>query len=1377
MPRVLKHLIAVLVVLIVAGCGGGGCSSGCAGCGVTPLADGFDPQNRIENAASVRLTDSGLAFLQQNLGAIAGPLVGGGGSGVLTFPVPATSGSQLGIDYDICPGGPDANGNPPKCIAEIDIGNAQLSLTTAGPHNLHVTGPLPIRLQQLPIDIVYFFIPDSATLVLNGNGACPNDAQTFAQIPLNVDISIETDADMAHSRFGYSRVKIQSVSIDQNALESSINFCGGGFSNFVLNALKGIVVDMLISPLIDTLQTQIEDQLCQKANPALSPTCPTGTTDVDGVCRYSDQSCASMLLGTDGHVELGQLLASLSPGTKGALDFVLAAGGSSPRPDGQGVWGDLNPINSGASLGMYGGVEPTPVSKCVPFSDIPLPTAIPMPDELLENTVPNWPAGVDGPHVGLALSERFTNYALSGLYNSGLLCIGVSTESVALLNSGTIGLLASSMKDLGLQHEGQQIALIVRPQSPPQVTFGNGTDIATDPLIRVKMPNASFDFYIWSLDRFIRFMTATFDLDIPVNLTVTPDGLVPVIDTIGVENGKVTNSELLREDPQTLADSLGSLIGSQVGAAVGGGLAPIDLNSSLASLGLTLIIPETVEGQGSPGLRKLTKDTDNYLGIFASLGVATAVNSVPQSETSATLTGKTVDEAGLTFSTITKKNAPIAHLHVGSSLDDGTQAVEWQYRVDQGTWHSWTRNRFLDIQDDWLRIQGRHVISVRSRVVGQSMSIDRTPSQVEVVIDRTAPSVKLAQAEDGSVRLDVTDAVDQDATLVRTRIDGGNWSEWIPASDVADLAIGEGSEIEIEAKDGEGNVASTQQALIRGKAVPGAASGCGCSVPGGDQRGGKAGWLAGIALLGVFGRLVRRRKSPAPAAPEGEGSAPPKAAARRSRGARTALGAAALVAVSGAWSGCSCSDETTPVTAGSGTYDCKEPECISLTPGLIGAYTSVAVTGTTIWVAGYSEADWTSDYTWGDLVVGKWNGTAVDWVAVDGVPTDPPPDEKLYDKNGFRGGQTEPGDDVGLWTSIAIDGAGNPAVAYYDRTNKALKFAHFDGTSWTIEAVERNAGSDIGRYAKLSYVGSTAVIAYLVIEPGMSGAVTSKVRVATNTGSSWTFEDAVVDTNTPCRKAYCSSGTECVKETGRCTDTVTGCTPECASGTACVDQGGTPACVDIFDKSRIDSYPDAVGTYIATALDGKGGIGIAYYDRIHGNLGIASKAGGAWTTLIVDGQAADLTDTGDMGIGASLFIDSAGDWHLSYVDGYDETVRYVKVTGGTTVTSPEVADDGLGLGGTAFTDGHHIVGDDSKIVVTPGGEVHITYQDATAGKLRYAVGTPGAEQHTWTVKAVEQPGFAGAFSSEITVDGKVQLVNWWRVGGEVKGDVAIVSPP
>jgi hypothetical protein len=1396
MPRALKHLVAILFVLIVAGCGGGGCS-GCSGCGMTPLAGGFAAENRIENAGSVRLTQSGIQFLQDNLGTLAKGILGknGGNGGVLTFNVPTSSGKVAGfVGYSVCPDGPDPNGNPPKCVAEIDIGNAKLAISTADPHDIHITGPLPIRLRDLPVKLDFGFLGSTTIdVTLTGNNACPGDQADWDQIPLDVDISIEIDADPSHSRHGYSKVKVAKLNIDTSKLNNSIKICGNLLAD-ILDALKGLVVGQLTGPLVGTLQSQIDKQLCMKSNPAVDPPCPTGTSDVNGTCRYgnTDQAeCASIMLGTDGHIDLGKLLATISPGTKGGLDVLFAAGGELPSDNNPSItWGDLDPANNGATLGMYGGAQPMPISGCVRLSDIPLPTGIPIPAELYANTVDGWPQGLAGPHLGIAVSERFADYAMNGLYNSGLLCIGVSTETTAMLNSGTLGLLATSLKDLGIQREAQQIGLVIRPGAPPHVKFGNGTDPDKDPLIRVTMEKASFDFYIFSLDRFIRFMTATFDLDVPVNLDVTPAGLAPVIGTLGVNNGKVTNSELLKDDPASIAGALAAIIKGQVGQAIGGGIKPVDLSKQLASMGLTLTIPPSVKGKGSPGLRKLTKDKDNYLGIFATLGAAQQPYKIPPSRTMADVRGKQIDPAGLRLVTITPENVPSVALRLGSSLDDGSHEMEWQWKVDEGAWRPWTSARDVEVRDDWLRIQGKHVITVRSRVAGDTDSMDEDGVQVEVVVDAEPPAVQVGDLVDGKLSLRAFDRVSGDATEVRFRLDGGRWSEWRLASDAKLVDVGHAAKIAIEARDEEGNVGSTEQALIRGRApadAAAAASGCGCTVVGQERTPAARLWLLGLALLGAAVRLGKRgRRAPA---------------SRTERIVGHGLRGALVAAIAGSWAGCNCgstpdttpTDTTTTSGAGGQAPDggvcTTDNSCQQLNPGLIGSYSSAATAPDgSVWVAGYLEADWNDGNTnqWGDLVVGKYNGKTVDWQIVDGVPSDPPVDTTQYDPKGFRGGQTAPGDDVGLWTSIAVGSGGQPLVAYYDRTNKQLKLAAYDGSKWAVQKVESKSGSDIGRYSKLLLVNGVPTIAYLVIEPGQNGAVTSKVRVATAQSATpsegaWTYEDAVVDPTAPCRAQFCADGTACVIATKLCTKTLDdkACGGACSSGSACTDQGGGKGgCVKVYDKSRIDSYPDAVGDYISIAALPAGGFGIAYYDRPNGNLGIARKTGGKWTSMIVDGELPDKTDTGDVGIGTSLFVDSKGDWHLSYVDGYAETVKYVKVAQGTKVGTYEVPDDGLSIGGQKFTDGQHLVGDDSHVYVTPSGEVHITYQDATSGTLHYAVGAPAGDKHTWTVKAIPQQGlFAGAFSSIVQVNGAVQLMNWWRTGGtSIKGDVAFVSP-
>jgi hypothetical protein len=208
-------------------------------------------------------------------------------------------------------------------------------------------------------------------------------------------------------------MRIAGLTINENDIDDALRFCASGgilsvIGSAILNSIKGFIIPLLVDPLIGTLQEQIESQLCQQANPDLNPPCPTGTQDVDGVCRYgptSDDECASIVLGMDGNIDLGGFLASFSPGTTGGFDFLFAAGGHNVRDDGSGFhWGDLNPIGQGVTLGMYGGAEATPLSGCVTPAAVQLPTGIPIPDELVANTVADWPMGMAGPHSASAFS-------------------------------------------------------------------------------------------------------------------------------------------------------------------------------------------------------------------------------------------------------------------------------------------------------------------------------------------------------------------------------------------------------------------------------------------------------------------------------------------------------------------------------------------------------------------------------------------------------------------------------------------------------------------------------------------------------------------------------------------------------------------------------------------------------------------------------------------------------------------------------------------------------------------------------------------------------------------------------------------------------------
>ncbi len=860
MPRWLNHLLFVLVLVVFGGCAGS--CGGCSGCGVTPLPGGFAADKRVENASSVRLTDSGVQFLSQNLGTLAGQLVGSGtgSNGVVTFDVPTSTQNFTIASVTICKDGPKPNATPMECIAEVGLGQAKLTITTAAPHDIKVTGTLPVRLQKITTTLAGVYV------VLDDNGK-------FAPIPVDADISLETDLDPTHaSRKGYTKVKINTLSVDKNAIQTYLHFEGSGIGGAIVsaiaNALKGFIAGQLITPMTDSLKSTVEQQLCTKEDPATGVTCPSGTyPDSGGTCRYcspnaqgkcpdTSADCVGTAIGTEGNLDLESALASLSPGTKGGFDFLAAAGGEGKRDnDPSMTWGDLDPVAGGATLGMLGGAEPTPLAKCAPIATLTRPSGIPIPDELRANTVSGWTG--PGPHIGLALSERYLNYLLGSVYNSGALCLGIGSSTLgSMLNSDTLGLLMPSLKDLGRQRHKQPLALMVRPQNPPTVKIGNGTDLAKDPLLQVTMKDLLIDFYIWSSDRYVRAFSASFDVVVPVNLDVNDKSqLTPVVDKIDVQNPKLTNDPLLREDEAKSASALASIIAGQVGKSLGGAISPIDLSGQLAAYGIQLQIPPTVAGQGSPGLRLLTKGSDNFLGIFAAFAMAPGSTAPPlRSHTTVELVEKTVDPAGLVLPTITPEDRPKVEIRVGSSLDTGVQPIEYQYRLDRGFWHEWTRSRDIVIDAPSLSLQARHTVDVRSRVVGEPLTVDSGYATLGVVIDKSPPDIELADHVSGdALRIDVHDVVSPaSAVSVRWALDGAGYGAWKRASQLSSIDVGRASRIRVEAKDEEGNVATKQQGLIRGRQDPAlaAASACGCRVPGGDRSSDSGlGLLLGLGLL------------------------------------------------------------------------------------------------------------------------------------------------------------------------------------------------------------------------------------------------------------------------------------------------------------------------------------------------------------------------------------------------------------------------------------------------------------------------------------------------------------------------------------------------
>lgn len=1367
-------------------CGGGGCGS-CAGSSVIP--GGFPKDQRIQNAAGVRVTRAGLDFLEANLGKVVEKVLAGGGTsvdgGIMTFEIPESKGSQtllgfIKFNYTICAGGPKPTGTPKKCVVEINVAKISgVQIDSVTPRTLKISAKLPIRLQRLPIDISVVGNVE-ATLAKDGNCA----ASEFVDVPLNAEISLEEiPNDPKHAvRAGYTKINIDpsKVTFDEGAVKGGFKFCGSGFNDTIANWFKDTIAGMIIGQMGDALVGPIADATCMSAQklPDGTEQCPTGTFNRKGTCRYEDKDdgeCVPMLLGMESRFDLSGLLASMSPGTQGGLDFMLASGGNmSPAPG-------TGPAANGITLGMLGGALPQPISNCVPKADVPLPTGIELPDVFSANDIPDW-KGTSPMHMGIGLSERYLNAAAAGAYNSGLFCLGISSEQIAQLNAGLFSLLIPSMSGIADKFDAKEstpaMALAIRPQKPPTIAVGDNTPDFSSPLLKVDLKETDLDFYMWSHDRFVRLFTGKIDIGVPLNLEAGKEGLqlkFPPKNPISFQNPKISNNTLLLESDTQLAGVVKG-IGDVIPASVFSSIAPISLDSALASFGLKLTIPEG-------GIRKVEKNADKFLGIFAYLEVASA--AIPATKTTASITKVEVDPANFTLGTVGSA-PPKVWVHANAAEDDGSKPVEYAYKVDKGLYSTWSSNRDFAVESPFFLLQGKHTISVVSRVKGVVES-ESEPVVLPVLIDVVPPKVKIQNVTPGTVKVVAADIVSHaDELRVEARVDGGAWIP-VPLTDSKEAGKAatsrlvsvpaEATQIEVRATDEAGNVASSSAALIRGKADPTVegGSGCGCSVPGKEPSGSHTGALALAALAAVGGVVERRR--------------------RRNR-AKELAAASLFVAASGA-SGCTCAngDEQSGPAACNGKPD--------LRPYVIGSHTSAAVSKDgTVWVAGYNEGDPTGGFDdfWADLVVGKWSKDKgeVEWSVVDGAPAPTEGTELTKNNCGFRGGVTDQGDDVGMYTAMALDGAGNPIVAYFDRTNGALKVAHFDGKSWAIDTVDQPERGWAGKFNVMTMANGKPVLAYHSIEPGTGGFAKSKVRVAkaqTESPSSkgdWALEDVAVDDKAACVPEVCASGQKCLAGDGGatldpiCVATASGC-GSCGDGEACVkDKAGKAVCAKT--RSTVGSYANVMGAAISVAASGSGDLGVVFYDRTKGNLRAASNKGGKWTTTPttapLDGWTGDVTKnagTGDRGFGATLAIDPSGNWHVAYADGIKEWLLYKFVPGGdVSKAAPAViVDDGTSADGsptTAFKDGQHVVGENAQIMVE-GSNVKIAYQDSTAGTLRWAKGAGGATAK-FTRGVVKQDGFGGFWPRFLSSS---EVLNFYRAKGTTiyddgsEGDPVIVG--
>lgn len=288
------------------------------------------------------------------------------------------------------------------------------------------------------------------------------------------------------------------------------------------------------------------------------------------------------------------------------------------------------------------------------------------------------------------------------------------------------------------------------------------------------------------------------------------------------------------------------------------------------------------------------------------------------------------------------------------------------------------------------------------------------------------------------------------------------------------------------------------------------------------------------------------------------------------------------------------------------------------------------------------------------------------------------------------------------------------------------------------------------------------------------------VRIATAMSATpadsaaWTtfdMPDSIADVGCVAGDGLCASGDSCVtvgtSGRGECVTPSDDCAPSCPAG-----QFGTiTLCAQTVCRS-VKSGSDLVdtqGLFNQLVVDGTG-LALAYHDRSagqhtgltcetdsatpvagafnctqrgntlafcqgadpmnatdndgecivpNGNLwGARLPAGGAWSSrFLIDGYSRKQATVGDSGQHVSMVIDASGTWHLAYLDGTFDRIRYARVAAGATVGSAfGIIDDGTAAMGRPAdrADGRRrLVGGDISIGLSAAGELRVLYQDMT----------------------------------------------------------------
>lgn len=869
-----RHSFVTLCALVLATVSCSGSGTGCAG--MTPLPSRYTgPKN--DNAINIRLSPNGVNYLNSHWQSLISAFAPGN---TLTLPVacmtqnislignvaiadmgtPGCTSESCGRQDGVCNTSGSRADSPANVVATI----SGFSLIPQPPDRLQASIQLSVDTSAVMVasesDNFLLCIGLSrmkCSVRFNTRATLPNDNRIRATVQFTIDTKWDKLLAFQVTSFTGSDVCGASGAPPppdclqpQDITLTGQNTCGDIYCDTVdLDVVKTTLLQ-LISPLLQSqIRTIIGDQTCEAC--MATADCPRSTdgtnqqaTCSDDLCRDTVANrCVPRFLGVEGRINLGSVLGSFGAPAGASMDLSLAAGSSVA-------------VDQGLSFGTRVGVQAVQVAGCVPPSATPPMTAV---------AAPNFDAEASPGsqfHVGLGLSTNFLNVAFHAAHQAGALCLQLSTENVGLINTGLFKTFLPSLGRLA-SRDGKDAPMMVvlRPARPPQVTIGQGTfDPVTKkpikPLILLALPELSIDFYAMIDDRQARLFTLTADISLPLSLIFEGcDKVTPAIGDLKmlISNIRTTNSEMLAEDPQVLADLVPAIIGLAE-PAVASALKPF----SLPALGNFKLKVNEAKGVGNIS----GTEAYNHLGIYAQLLGANDMCAVSAPRLSARLLERHMPLASEMRATGQGKLPwPQAVLAVEAQGKAGSP--EFAVRIDDGLWSEFhpADNGRLTVSHPRFLLQGAHTIWVRARVAEDGQGIS-APLPVGFVVDWEGPEVSLtASREADRIEVQARDSVSPSSKLVYAyRVGQGEPSAFGPAREISLSAVEQQGGVTVLVKDEQGNVGQAvwrvPTVALRPEARPEDGVGSVLDAP---QPGGCAA-VDGVSLLGLLALIGLRRR-------------------------------------------------------------------------------------------------------------------------------------------------------------------------------------------------------------------------------------------------------------------------------------------------------------------------------------------------------------------------------------------------------------------------------------------------------------------------------------------------------------------------------------